>query len=488
MLPGYPPPQFQIPIQGLSYPLDMRRMANKSAKIARMLTNGEHDLSGAPPSSSAFELAAKFCYGFPPDLSPENVLAVASVAFFLEMTERHSPSNLLRISLAYFKSSVLPHWNETLRCLRGGAAVLRHAAALNLPAACLHSLSIHAVADPRLLTTPLESDGQDRRHVDWLADDPADLPLDVFLLFISAVAGGGAPPLSVSRCLLRHARKNSNPSAQRLVIEAVEELLPEDPAALEIEPLLSLLGAAVAAHVSERCRRGIERRAGLVLGGATSEALIRAGGDSVEGVVGQFCLRGGWGLAEAGRVAGAVEGYLGGAELGKEEFARMGRMLGWLLDKAGKSGDGVYRAVDSYFALHGELTEKEREEVCRAALDCRRLSAAAREHAARNERMPLRVVARVLYLGQLQIRNAIAGASMIEQEEEEEGEEEEEEEEGERGGGKKFEEEEEEKGKREGGERRKKGLGLGLGFWRKLRCKDVGFVCSGSLRRVNPGE
>ena len=55
------------------------------------------------------------------------------------------------------------------------------------------------------------------------------------------------------------------------------------------------------------------------------------------------------------------------------------------------------------------LTEAEREALC-SIMDCQKLTLEACTHAAQNERLPLRVVVQVLFFGQLQLRNAIAGS------------------------------------------------------------------------------
>ncbi|CAA6668407.1 unnamed protein product [Spirodela intermedia] len=423
MLPGKPPPDFRVLIHGVNFALNKRCMALRSARIARMLTEEEegeerqrqggvaHELADAPADPAAFEVVARFCHGYLPELSPENVVPVICVASFLEMTEEHSPENLLQRALSFFSSHVLPHWNETLRCLRGGAAVLPHAGRLGLTDDILHSVADKVLAEPLLLRNPVEAcdDQKVKRRlfvVDWFAEDLTDLGLDLFVMAIAAVADAGAPPTEVARCLLRYARKRARWNSHRRVVETVEKLLPREKEALQIKPLFQMLQSAIFLRAREECRRGLEERIGSLLAEAAVEDLFipchgyaretRHDVGCVERVVAQFCN------------AAAAGG--GSPELGREMFAGLLRMLAWLLGAAGRGGDGVYRAVDAYFCAHGELTESEREEICRAALDCRRLSPAVCEQAAQNERMPLRVVAQVLYVGQMHIREAICGA------------------------------------------------------------------------------
>jgi hypothetical protein len=71
-----------------------------------------------------------------------------------------------------------------------------------------------------------------------------------------------------------------------------------------------------------------------------------------------------------------------------------------------RNSDGIYRAINIYLDKHRYLTELEREEVCRV-LDCQKMSPEACEHAAKNERLPVRFVVQVLFVAQLQLRDTI---------------------------------------------------------------------------------
>lgn len=67
--------------------------------------------------------------------------------------------------------------------------------------------------------------------------------------------------------------------------------------------------------------------------------------------------------------------------------------------------DDLYRAIDIYLKVHPNLKKSERKRVC-AILDCKKLSIDACVHAARNERLPLRVVVQVLFFEQAQTATA----------------------------------------------------------------------------------
>ncbi|XWS42816.1 hypothetical protein CRYUN_Cryun16bG0046600 [Craigia yunnanensis] len=70
------------------------------------------------------------------------------------------------------------------------------------------------------------------------------------------------------------------------------------------------------------------------------------------------------------------------------------------------NSDGIYWAIDRYLEKHAYLTEKEKEQVCRV-LNSRKMSPEACEHAAKNERLPVRVIVQVLFIAQLQLRETL---------------------------------------------------------------------------------
>ncbi|XP_073065231.1 BTB/POZ domain-containing protein At5g66560-like [Primulina eburnea] len=104
-----------------------------------------------------------------------------------------------------------------------------------------------------------------------------------------------------------------------------------------------------------------------------------------------------------------MDGYLSeiasDANLKPEKFYELAVTLP---DRARVFDDGLYRAVDVYLKAHPWVSETDREKVC-GLLDCQKLTLEACTHAAQNERLPLRVVVQVLFLEQLQLRQAISG-------------------------------------------------------------------------------
>ncbi|OMP12735.1 hypothetical protein COLO4_02818 [Corchorus olitorius] len=66
------------------------------------------------------------------------------------------------------------------------------------------------------------------------------------------------------------------------------------------------------------------------------------------------------------------------------------------------SDDNLYRAMDMYLKAHPHLTEEERKSVCET-MEYHRLSEEARQHAMKNDRLPLKVVTQFMLLDQVKM-------------------------------------------------------------------------------------
>lgn len=445
-----------------------RCMASRSAKLAHLLrSTNQIDLNTSsftdiPADAHTFGLAVRFCYGHNPNLSADTAVPLACVASFLEMTEEHSPNNLLSLTLAFISAWILPHWNESIRSLKTiTQPILPHAQHLGILHACLNSISEKAVADPNLISDPRMMTipkGSVRKKLFVVDDHPlvedlSSLSLPLYELVVSALACSGLPPEHLAQCVYRYAKRWLDhatfmdcppPTAvgmdikmsvirdrlgQREVIEMVERLMPNERGALHVRCLFQLLRSAMSLHASQKCRSGFEARIGKQLPEASVEDLrIACYGYAKETKYDVKCviriLNHFWSNScpELEAVSDVLEDFAAEVaaddNLRKEDFVAISKVLITVLKPTKRSHDGLYRAVDIYLDAHGFFTEKEREEICRG-LDVRQLSVEVSEHAARNERLPLRVVAQVLFVGQLRFRQAIGDLREEEEEEEE---------------------------------------------------------------------
>ncbi|KAL3742412.1 hypothetical protein ACJRO7_017825 [Eucalyptus globulus] len=452
------PSELQILVCGEPFTSSKELLAAKSAKLAALFEEKDpcekissflRDISADP---NTFELVARFCHGWEVQLSTENAVPLICLAFYLEMTETHSPNNLLKKAIDFLEERVLPSWNETIRALRLSEKLLQQAVHLGLIDACLSSIIARAQVEPHLLGKPIkapkmdessegEEDGECRPNarrklfvLDWQSEDLTTLPLRFYEPVIKAMNQKGVPPEYVAASLCQYVKRwiCSSPTggetmsickrnSQREVIEAVERLLPHEPRLLPCTLLFHMLNSAVTLEASADCRNGFEIRIGRQLDQATvTDLLIPFQGYATETQYDIGCVKRilksfymNYTCSDASgfiKVADLIEELLAeiasDVDLEVNSFLALAEMsLAASLENHTNS-DGIYHAIDIYLDKHRFLTELEKEEVCQV-LDFQKMSPEACEHAARNERLPLRVVVQVLFTEQLKLRETV---------------------------------------------------------------------------------
>ncbi|XP_059654295.1 BTB/POZ domain-containing protein At5g17580 [Cornus florida] len=448
---------FQVHIRGVPFTLDRDLLAAKSAKLAVILKENPHEdlsytLRDIPADPETFELVARFCHGFELDVSTDNVVPLSCLAHCLEMTEKHSTNNLLKKALTVFEQRILPSWNECIKALRTIENIRQQAVKFGLVDACVESIITKAQANPLLLGEPIKKftsndDTEDNENddympnvrrrlfvLDWQSEDLTTLSLWLYEAIISAMYQRKVPLEYLAASLCQYAKRwvfSSNTgeddisiykrNSQREVIETVERLLPGEKGLLPCTLLFEMLRFATALEASSGCRNGFETRIGKQLDQATvKDLLIPSQGYAKEMQYDTECVRrilknfychytrqDASGLI---MVAELVDEFL--AEVASDIDLKMSTFLSLaemsVSASAGtqRNSDGIYRAIDIYLDKHRYLTESEREEVCQV-LDCHKLSPEACEHAAQNDRLPLRMVVQILFVGQLQLRDTI---------------------------------------------------------------------------------
>lgn len=404
-------------------------------------------LPDIPGDVKTLKTAFDFCDGREPDLSPANVAPLSCTASYLDMTEAHSPNNLLNLCLTFLHRKVLPSWSSSLQALRSCERLLDQADALGLVGSCVDSIAAMAAANPSLLLRKLVDHATvaslqavpntPRRALfpSNLAEtqDLVELGLPLFELAISAMLRVGVPSEYAADCLFRYTAKH--PSKE--VMEAVEKLLPpacgmsQLPAtgrviiqgsfAMPCKMLSEMLRLATQVQAGHECRKGLEARMSRHLHQAVVEdLLIPCHGYSKETQYDVECVirmlkdfYGNYSLSDTSgivHVLHLVTAYLshiaGDLCLRIELFLSLAGMVAFTLAELGDCTDAVYGAIDGYLSAHRHLTESEKEKVCRL-LDVHRMSSSALGHAAQNERLPLRLVVQVLFVLQFRMQDAI---------------------------------------------------------------------------------
>ncbi|CAL5033727.1 unnamed protein product [Urochloa decumbens] len=237
-------------------------------------------------------------------------------------------------------------------------------------------------------------------------------------------------------------------SEQRRVVESLISIIPRQKDSVSCSFLLRLLRLAVALKAAPALVTEVEKLAGAQLDQATladilvpsssypytglpSSATAAYDVDLVQRLVEQFVVqeqsspsssspsRGKEKQEQstrAQRVACLVDAYL--TEVSRDRNLALGKFQALaesVPEQVRPCHDALYRAVDAYLKAHPAAGEHERKRLCRA-VDCGRLSREARAHAARNERLPVRVAVRVLLSEQEKMAGGRAGRKEKEEE------------------------------------------------------------------------
>ncbi|GAB2268805.1 hypothetical protein Dimus_003750 [Dionaea muscipula] len=453
-----------ITLGDFRFTLDRRLVARRSAMLAPLLNESPpEDVSkfklDIPADEQAFEIVARFCHGLDVSLSNENIIPVICLAYHLQMTERHSSNNLLNKARYFFEQEILRCWNETIKSLRCIDHVVEQAMQLRLIDACSESLTRKALADPDLLGPPCTELAMDaiadqcqtrhgsrtsaRRRLfvrdSSKSEELTSLPVHIYEPIVERMIQGGVVEEYVTGNLCQYVKKrvcsdkNIERKSRREVIEAVERLLSCNKGLLPCSLLFELLNIAIDLDASFRCRNGIEIRIGKQLDQATVKDLIIPNSslcsskellvvehdvESLRRIVQSYYANytspnNPLGLV---KVAKLMEDFLAGAarelDLKNSEFITLAEISASASAGAGRCLDGIYRAVDVYLERHQHLTESEKEDVC-GVLECHKLSHEACDHAAQNQRLPLRTIVQVLFLNQLQLRDVITKDQLV---------------------------------------------------------------------------
>ncbi|KAL5549638.1 hypothetical protein UlMin_004869 [Ulmus minor] len=411
-------------------------LAARSSKIASILRNngGEGDLSrflrDIPGNGETLEVVARFCHGHQFEMTAENIIPLTCVAHYLGMTEHYSKNNLLTKAFVYFQHKILPSWNETIKALRSADNVVHQALQIGLIDASFQSIIAMAQSDPRLLGDPC----QPRRRLFVQSQDLTTLSLQIYQPLIQQVINNGVQSEYVISSLCNYVRKWVFPSFeeeetltiykrnyQREIIEQVEKLLPAKQGTLSCAFLFEMLRCSILLEACEDCRNGIELRIGKQLDQATIKDVLLLSQQlacddrvkSLRTILRHFCenfTENCSNISPFLRVAVLLEDLL--AEFAKQEdlkiesFCELAELSKAVTLETQRSFDGIYKGMDIYLNAHKHLTETEKERVCEA-LECQRMSTEACEHAAKNERLPLRVVVQVMFAVQLQLKDSI---------------------------------------------------------------------------------
>lgn len=372
-------------------------LAAKSAKVAALLEkkNSKDEiftfLRNIPAKPETFELVVKFCYGFELQITTDNVVPLACLACYLEMSENRSKNNLIGRVIAFFQQTVLPSWKETIKALRSITEHLHQAKEIGLFDVCLESIVEKVQKDPRLLGEPTKrNDGGgggdgDKNNNAWPnarrklfvidcteQEDLTTLPVQIYEPIVHVMNLQGIEPEYVAASVCKYTEKwvfscfiasggDQKMSAYkrnsiREIIEAIERLLPNEKGLIPCSLLFDLLRFSILLGASLDCVTGFETRIGKQLEQASLNDMfipsqcLNVG--CLKRIVKSFYryFNGSDDPFGFEKVSELVEEYLGEVassdiDLGIDEFIALAELaVAASLGSSHKGSDGIYRS------------------------------------------------------------------------------------------------------------------------------------------------
>ncbi|KAK4417186.1 BTB/POZ domain-containing protein DOT3 [Sesamum alatum] len=424
----------------------------------------DHKIDNFPGGAETFEIILKFCYGLPISLTANNVAVLRCAAEFLEMTEALEDGNLISKAEAFFTFVVLSSWRDSITVLRSCETLSPWPENLQIVRRCCDSIAWKISHETSTIGEMINGEK-------WWFNDMATLRIDYFTRIITALKAKGVVPEIIGSCIMQYGEiwlpitesgregmgSNSDGSnelqwnimsgrsqggvigptkEQRMIVENLVSILPPQKEAVSSKFLLKMLKMAMLYFASPALVSELEKRVGMVLETAdVSDLLIPnyAAGDQgklvssteehtmynidvVQRILEYFLL---YEQKQQHQQPGPLtiskllDNYL--AEIARDPnlpATKFQFLAQSLPENARTCDDGLYRAIDIYLKAHPSLQDHERRRLCKV-MNSAKLSIDACEHAAQNERLPLRTMIQVLFSEQVKIRAIIQGKSQI---------------------------------------------------------------------------
>ncbi|XP_042481577.1 BTB/POZ domain-containing protein At3g08570 isoform X2 [Macadamia integrifolia] len=459
-----------IIVDGESFLLHKFPLVSRSGKIRKMVADARGsnmsklELFNLPGGPQSFELAAKFCYGANFEITSMNVAQLRCAAEYLEMTEDYREENLISRTETYLNEVVFQSLEKAVEVLSTCKPLLPIAEEIGLLNRCVDATAMNTCKEQLVSgLSRIDCDGGSGKLkmdcAEWWIEDLTILRVDLYQRVISAMRRAGVRLDSIVKSLMHYAQtllkgigkcqiwdpsrvKLNSGAAEnedKVIVETIVSLLPtEKSISVPLSFSFGMLRMAIMVDATLACRLELERRISFHLEMASLDDLLIPcvqTGDSlfdistVHRILVNFvqqieeeepeessqygyeseCL----GSPDHGsvlKVGRLVDEYL--AEIAPDPYLNLQKfiaMIEILPDYARVVDDGLYRAVDIYLKAHPTLDENDCKMLCKL-IDCQKLSQEACNHASLNDRLPVQMAVRVLYLEQLRLKNALSGS------------------------------------------------------------------------------
>ncbi|KAI3795667.1 hypothetical protein L1987_38324 [Smallanthus sonchifolius] len=395
------------------------------------------ELHDIPGGTDGFELCAKFCYGIKIDLSAHNFVPAICAAKFMQMTETIGKGNFVSKLEVFFNSCILEGWKDSVVALQTTERFPEWSENLGIIRSCIDCVVDKILTSPskvRWSFTYTRQGYEKKKHhksapKDWWTEDIANLNMDLFRCVVNTVRSTNMlPPQLIGEALhvyacrwLPDVRRHSETSTAsetnqeeesekgKKQLEMIVSLIPDDRGSVSFGFLLRLLNLGNLLSASQVIRSQIIKKCSLQLEEATLDDLMFADHQVydielvevvLEGYITQWrksYSRDGNSLNLITKVGKLMDSYLHivstDPNMSVQKFVSLAKALP---DFARPEHENLYKAIDIYLNEHPQMSKEEKKHLC-SILDCQKLSADARAHAVKNERLPLRTVVQVLF-------------------------------------------------------------------------------------------
>lgn len=268
----------------------------------------------------------------------------------------------------------------------------------------------------------------------WWFEDISFLRIDHFVEVIESIKRKKVQPNLVGSCIthwtvkwlsgptLRHNNLNQKDltvQMHKVTTECLIKILPAERNSVSCNFLLHLLKAAHIMKIDSELLHKLERRIALMLDSCkATDLLVKSSAslfdvDIIAKVVEAYVsISLSNTLPRMYAVGRLVDEYLVLVARDENLPAKSFQLLVEVLPKEARNcDDNLYRAIDIYLKAHPNLNEEERKNICRV-LEYHKLSQDARQHATKNERLPVNIITQFMLLEQVDMsRSFMAAAS-----------------------------------------------------------------------------
>ncbi|KAL9992487.1 putative SKP1/BTB/POZ domain superfamily, NPH3 domain, NPH3/RPT2-like family protein [Helianthus debilis subsp. tardiflorus] len=444
------PSDLTIRINNVTYLLHKFPLVQKCGLLQQLCSEREDttsvtvELHDIPGGADGFELCAKFCYGIKIDLSARNFVPAICAAKFMQMTESVGKGNFVSKLEVFYNSCILEGWKDSVVALQTTERFPEWSENLGIIRSCIDCVVDKILTPPskvRWSFTYTRQGYEKKKHhksapKDWWTEDIADLNIDLFRCVVNTVKSTNMlPPQLIGEALhvyacrwLRDVRPHPETSTasqmnqeeesekRKKQLEMIVSLIPDERGSVSVGFLLRLLNMGNLLGASQVIRSQIIKKCSLQLEEATLDDLMLASSHDnsadhkiydielievvLEGYVKQWrksYSRDGSSLNMITKVGKLVDSYLHVVSMDPNmPVQKVVSLAKALPDFARPEYDNLYKAINIYLNEHPQMSKEEKKHLC-SILDCQKLSAEARAHAVKNEKLPLRTVVQVLF-------------------------------------------------------------------------------------------